>query len=223
LVTGALGTLGVIVSVDVRLHELPRATASATGTAQDAGQLLSAAVEVAARHRDLQALDVAWRAGRGALLAQAAGELAAAAAGTVAATMRAQGLDKVSVVGQDAMLWARQRAAQRSMTEAVVRILTPPTTLPLIAALADQVGGTLVGRVALGVYYMTLPASSIATVRAGLPDDASAVVLDLPPDGGRSVERYGVPAEHAVAAARRLKARFDPLGACNPGVFIGGI
>jgi glycolate oxidase FAD binding subunit len=223
LVAGAFGTLGVIVSVDARLHELPRATASATGTAQDASTLWGAAMEVAARHRDLQALDVAWRGGRGAVLAQAAGELAAASAGTVAGTMREQGLEKVSVVGQDAMLWARQRAAQRSLTEAVLRVLTPPTALPLVAALTDQVGGTLVGRAALGVYYMTLQPSSIATIRAGLPDGASAVVLDLPPDGHRSVDRYGATPENALSAARRLKARYDPHGVCNPGVFIGGI
>jgi glycolate oxidase FAD binding subunit len=223
LATGSFGTLGVIISVDVRLHELPKATASATGTSADASELHGAAVEIAARHRELLALDIAWRDGRGALLAQAAGELSVATAADVAATMRGRGLADVLVVGQDARLWARQRSAQRSLTEAVLRVLAPPTTLPTIVALTDRVGGTLVGRAALGIYHMTVPPAGVAAVRAGLPRDASAAVLDLPAGREAAADGLGRPVGDELAAARRLKARFDPLEVCNPGVFIGEI
>lgn len=223
LVTGSFGTLGLILLVEARLQPLPKATASATGTAEDALLLHHAAVQVADKHRDLQALDVAWRGGRGALLVQAAGELAGATAGNVAATLRELGVEQVSVVGQDGMLWARQRAAQRSLTQAVLRVLTPPGRLPEIVALADRLNGTVVGRVALGVYYITIDPARIAAVRTGLPPGASAVVLDLPPQSQARFDRFGVTRGPALDASRRLKARFDPLGVCNPGVFVGGI
>jgi hypothetical protein len=50
------------------------------------------------------------------------------------------------------------------------------------------------------------------------------VLLDAPADFRRSAEPWGPPAaEPVLALMSRLKARFDPAYACNPGVFVGGI
>jgi glycolate oxidase FAD binding subunit len=47
------------------------------------------------------------------------------------------------------------------------------------------------------------------------------VVLDAPGDVRAAVDVWG-PSE-PLGLMRRLKERFDPAGACNPGVFVGGI
>jgi glycolate oxidase FAD binding subunit len=47
-------------------------------------------------------------------------------------------------------------------------------------------------------------------------------VLDAPDDVRTAVDVWG-PETGSVDLMRRVKERFDPSGACNPGVFVGGI
>jgi FAD/FMN-containing dehydrogenase len=63
LFTGSFGTLGMILSVSVRLHPLPQATATVLGESGDPGVLSAAAVQIAREPLELDALDVAWRSG----------------------------------------------------------------------------------------------------------------------------------------------------------------
>src|SRR5438552_4916680 len=60
LMTGAFGTLGVITEVSLRLHPLPRATASAVQRFDDPHALARAARELTHRPIEADALDVAW-------------------------------------------------------------------------------------------------------------------------------------------------------------------
>ena len=73
LFAGSFGTLGLILAVNVRLHPLHECSVTALGAASDAGALGAAAVALAAAPLEFEALDVAWRAGRGGLLARCAG------------------------------------------------------------------------------------------------------------------------------------------------------
>ena len=223
LFTGSFGTLGAILAVDVRLRPLPRRTASALATASSAEQLAAAAELVAQAHPELEAFDFAWRDGRGGLLAQLAADDAEARAAAVAATMRRSGLDDATVRSDDAGLWARQRAGQRSAERALLRVQHRPQQLDSVLYAADAGVATVVGRAALGTAYLTLDVPQIATVRSALPDDAAAVALDLPGGARGAVQPWNVPEGPELELMRELKAEFDPAGVCNPGVFIGSI
>ncbi len=180
LLAGSFGTLGVILAVDVRLRPLPGATATALATSSDPRRLRDAAGVITRAHPELEAFDLAWHAGRGGLLAQLAGEDPETRAETVAATMRACGLEGATVRTDDAGLWARQRAGQRSADRALLRVAHEGKALDQILGLADRAQATVVGRAALGILYMTLAVSEIARVRADLPRGSWAVALDLP-------------------------------------------
>ena len=151
LVPGSFGTLGVILAVDVRLRPLPGSTATALATCSDPRQLREATEVITRAHPDLEAFDLAWLAGRGGLLAQLAGESVEARGQAVVATMRACGLEGASVRTDDAGLWARQRAGQRSAERALVQVRHRPDALDRILILADEADATVVGRAALGV------------------------------------------------------------------------
>ncbi len=223
LLVGSFGTLGAILAVDVRLHPLPGATATALAATADASRLASAAQALATRHRDLEALDLAWRGGQGGILARVAGEAAAERAADVAATMRGCGLGSTEVRADDGELWSRQRAGQRSPRRAVVRIDMGHGNLANVLALADRTAATVVGRAAMGVFYLTVDVAMIAIVRAGMPAGTPAVVLDLPAASRGAIDPWGVPEGSALELMRELKASFDPAGICNPGVFVGRI
>jgi glycolate oxidase FAD binding subunit len=223
LFTGSYGTLGAILAIDVRLRPLPGRTASAIATADSAEQLRAAAGLIAQAHPELQAFDIAWRDGRGGLLAQLAGEEAWQQARAVAQTMRTVGLQGAGVRTDDAGLWARQRAGQRSASRALLRVAHRADELDRVLGAADAGAATVVGRAALGIAYLTLDVPQIAAVRAALPDEVSAVALDLPAGARRAVSPWTVPEGPELELMRQLKAQFDPAGVCNPGVFIGSI
>jgi glycolate oxidase FAD binding subunit len=223
LFTGSFGTLGAILAVDVRLRPVPGRTVTTLGTASGAEQLRAVAELVAVSHPELQAFDFAWHDGRGGLLAQLAGDQAETHARAVAKTMREGGLDDASLRIDDAGLWARQRAGQRSAQRAVLRVQHRPEALDSILYAADAAGATVVGRAALGIAYMTLDVPQIASVRAALPDQAAAVALDLPVSARGAVPPWNVPEGPELELMRELKAEFDPAGICNPGVFVGSI
>ncbi|MFZ1993561.1 MAG: FAD-binding oxidoreductase, partial [Solirubrobacteraceae bacterium] len=60
LFSGAFGTLGLILSVNVRLHPLHETSVTALGAASDPAVLCAAAVALAAAPLEFEALDVAW-------------------------------------------------------------------------------------------------------------------------------------------------------------------
>ncbi len=134
LFCGSLGTLGLILEVNVRLHPHPPASVTALGIAAEPAAIQSASTSLAAAPLELDALDVAWRGGRGGLLARASGAEPAARAERAAGLMRDAGLIDVEVVSDDAELWARQRAGQRSKTAALVRVAARPSALARGAA-----------------------------------------------------------------------------------------
>jgi glycolate oxidase FAD binding subunit len=223
LFTGSFGTLGMILSVSVRLHPLPEATSTAFGVASDPDVLARAALSLARAPLELEALDVAWRRGRGGLLAQSGGAEAVRRSSRVAAAMREAGLVDVEITHDDAELCARQRAGQRSTRAALVRVAAPTRELGGLLRLADSCRGTLVGRAALGISYVECDPDAVAQLRQGLPAGATAIVLDIPAPARGSIDPWGAADGPAVELMRRIKVRFDPAAVCNPGIFVGGI
>jgi glycolate oxidase FAD binding subunit len=223
LFAGSFGTLGLILSVNVRLHPLPVATATALGASTNADTLGAAARTLAAAPLEFETLDVAWRAGRGGILARSGGAEAVRRAERTARLMREAGLDRVDVALDDERLWERQRGGQRSRRRALVRLAARPSALPAVLKAVDACAGTLVGRVALGSSFVELDPEAVGRLRQELPPGTAAVVLDIPRELREQSDPWGVPDRAALDLMRRVKARFDPAGACNPGVFVGGI
>jgi glycolate oxidase FAD binding subunit len=223
LVTGAYGTLGVVLAVDVRLQPLLGRTATALGATAEPAVLRDAVMSLGRAHPALQALDVAWRGGQGGLLAQMAGDDASERAEAAADTMRLAGLAQTTVRTDDAGLWARQRAGQRSGERALLRVHSRPGALGAVLEIADMAEATLVGRAALGISYLTLNVNQVAAVRGQLPGDASAVMLDLPTSARGAVDPWAQPDGPELELMRRIKGQFDPADICNPGIFVGRI
>ncbi len=223
LFSGAFGTLGLILSVNVRLHPLHETSVTALGAASDPAVLCAAAVTLAAAPLEFEALDVAWKAGRGGLLARCAGREATRRAHRAARLMREAGLTEVDVTDQDGQLWERQRAGQRSADRALIRVAAVPTDLGAVIAAADACEGTLVGRAALGASFIEMAPDQLATLRGALPGGARDVVLDGPPSLRTRGESWGAQAGPELELMRRVKARFDPTHTCNRGLFVGGI
>jgi len=223
LYTGSFGTLGVILAVCVRLQRLPEATATALGTATDPAALVDAGRRLNAAFPDLQALDLAWRGGRGGLLAQVAAARPAGAARRVAQAMAAAGLRNLEVIDQDSGLWARQRAGQRSAARALVRVTAGCSRLPSLLALADTCDATVIARAARGIGYLELEPERTEALLAGLPAGARAAVLDLPAEATLEGGRWRGSGPGSPELMHAVKAGLDPAGTCNPGALVIGV
>jgi glycolate oxidase FAD binding subunit len=212
--TGAFGTLGLLTEVAVRLHPLPAATATLR-VEGDADAVARAASLLARARIETEALDVRYEDGRGAVLAQYAGTRATDLAAS------ARELAGGGVVEDDDVLWERQRAAQRDAL--VVRVSGRASRLRDALAATDAAAGRLVGRAALGLWWVALPTSdAIAPLRAALAP-MPVTVLDAPAEVRASIDVWAGPQGRELELMRAVKARFDPAGACNPGTFVGGI
>ena len=230
LFAGAFGTLGLIAQVSVRLHPLPDANATAVAETDDIDALGVAASTLAHSPLETECLDLQWSDGHGAVLARFGG-----AAAQDQATSAMHQLDEAradvatSFVEDDDAVWAEQRRRQRSSAGAVVKVSALQTGLGDVLRAADRVGAGVVGRAAHALCWLTLPddepeslADSIEELRRTL-EPYPCVVLDAPEAVRSALDVWGEPEGGRLTLSRRLKARFDPEGVCNPGVFVGGI
>ena len=226
LLVGSFGTLGAILEVAVRLHPLPRATVTAKGSASDPDEIASAASDLAHAALEAQCLDVEWSDGRGRVLARFAGIEAGAQAAEAIAALACAGLETETVEDDDA-LWDEQRRRQRSGDGVVMHVSGVQRQLADQMRAADRAGGAMVGRVAHGLSWISFgstagAAESIARLRAELAP-SPCVFLDAPAAVRAEVDPWGTEDGGAVQLMRRVKQRFDPAGACNAGIFVGGI
>jgi glycolate oxidase FAD binding subunit len=207
LFAGSFGTLGAIVEVAVRLHP-QRPTMSAAATFEDPDELANAARRLTHAQHESWAIDVAWRGGRGGVLARYAGDEARAQASAAAAD-----LDGGSVLEDDAEAWEDQRAGQRG--DLVMRVSTTQSRLGDVFRAADALDGSVVGRAALGLLWVRLPAdgnaAAVRSLRSALAPDA-CVLLDAPEDVRAEVDPWGIEEGPELELMRRVKDRFDPAG-----------
>jgi glycolate oxidase FAD binding subunit len=223
LFAGSFGTLGAIVELAVRLHPM-RPTASAEGHGADPDTVAHAAHALAHSQLEAQALDIAWRGGRGGVLVRFAGVEAEPQAQAARQALEQAGL-AASVMEDDDAAWEAQRAAQRG--DLVVRVSAVQTQLADVLRMTEELEGGMVGRAALGICWVSLPveagAAGVERLRRELAPSA-CVVLDAPDEVRAALDPWHVPdGSPALELMRRTKARFDPNGVCSPGVFVGGI
>jgi glycolate dehydrogenase FAD-binding subunit len=223
LFAGSFGTLGLIVSVNVRLHPRSLSPVTAVGTCTDPAVLVAAARGLSCAPLEFEALDIAWRSGRGDLLARCSGREAARRAGRAGRLMEELGLERIQIDDDDEARWERQRAGQRSHEQAVVRIATTPTGLAGALRAAQACGGALVGRAALGAVYVELDPGAVYRLREELAPGTTAVLLDAPAAARAQLDPWGPSEPGTIELMRRVKQRFDPAGTCNRGLFVDRI
>jgi glycolate oxidase FAD binding subunit len=216
LLIGSFGTLGLIVRVAVRLRPLPARTASAVGGSDDPERLGAAALALAAHPLEADCLDLDWRDGAGRLLVRFGSAAAADQAAATVARMHDLGLEDTAAVEDDDELWMAQRVHQRGAC--VLKVSGRPTDLPAVC----RAGGAVVGRPALGLYWLSLPAeaAAVAAARDAL-SPRTCTLLDAPAE--LRADAWAAPDPGALAVMTRLKERFDPARRFRPGTFVGGI
>jgi glycolate oxidase FAD binding subunit len=225
LMSGAFGTLGVIVEVSVRLHPRPERRRTVAGRGTDPATLVAAASELAHQPLEAEALDLRLDGGEGAVLIQLTGPSAFERAATATRTLAGARLE-TSTIEDDAATWSAQRRGQRAAAadEAVLRVSATQQGLAPVLAAAGARGFRTVARAALGLAWITLPgeAEAVRELRAALAP-APAVLLDAPAALRAAVDPWGETDPAALELMRRVKARFDPRGTCNPGLYVGGL
>jgi glycolate oxidase FAD binding subunit len=196
---------------------------TALGTCTDPGLLAAAARGLSCAPLEFEALDIAWRSGRGGLLARCSGPEAARRAARATRLMQDLGLVSVDAADDDEALWEQQRAGQRSAEQAMVRVATAPTGLAGVLHAADACGGTLVGRAALGSVFVELDPGAVTRLREELAPGTTAILLDAPEAARAELDPWGPAERGTIELMRRIKHRFDPAGTCNRGLFVDRI
>lgn len=243
LLTGSLGTLGVIVSATFRLY--PQALSSRTVIIQrvETGPLCDFAVQLNATTLVPSAIDIVGGTGDGACALAVRFEGSRAAAEEQAEQVRALaaplgGVDSMLADADEADYWREAAAgpALSGASEATIRLkvsLLPATIRPWLATLRDRaarlaVSGAWRAHAGHGLADLRLT-GELAALRAIVADlraaavahGGSLVVTDAPPAILAVVDPWG--ASPALAIMRRVKEQFDPHGTLNPGRFVGGI
>ena len=217
LFAGSFGTLGLILQVAVRLHPLPPETATAVGRTDDPAVLARGGLRAGARSLEKDGLDVRWEDGAGRACWPASAAPPRSPGRAARELLAGDGLE-AEVVADDAELLAApaRRPASASRGGARVR---PAGELDGTIAAVQNVGGSLVGRAALGISWITLAPDRIKDLRRELAA-FPCVVLDAPREVRASLDVWD---SGPVELARRLKQRFDPTGCFAPGTFAGGL
>jgi glycolate oxidase FAD binding subunit len=226
LFTGSHGTLGLIVTVTVRLHPKPVGNATAVGATDDPDVLAKAALLLAGLPLEADSLDAAWREGSGRLLARFGGATAGDQAAATATRMRDAGLDGVQAVEDDEDLWSDLRAAQRRAEGVSLKVSGRLTDLAPAIRATEDAGGALVSRAAHGLSWITLDSGDLVRRVSGVRDALQprpAVLQDGPAELRREVDPWGPLDAGALTVMKRLKERFDTTRSFRPGAFVGGI
>jgi glycolate oxidase FAD binding subunit len=253
LLTGSLGTLGVIVEVTLRLH--PVQPASGSWLFSFASREAAAALVAAVLDSSLEPERLAWlNAAALERVGSEGGEAAVAVSvATVAEAVASQGAllgsmasglgARVSVL--DEGFWTRMGGALASPI--VLKLASEIRRLPFWAGEVERVLSrhgltvSLVGEAGNGILRAAVDGSGlpdtwadtgvntwareiVSPLREALRAEGGSLVVERAPlDLKRATDVWGPVPDVALAVMRRLKAEFDPRGVLNPGRFVGGL
>jgi glycolate oxidase FAD binding subunit len=242
LMTGALGTLGVLGELTLRLHPQPEFEGTwllAFRSAAAAHECVSRLVDSTVQPNRVELLNERAIAACGLPRAVAAVALSVA---TVEPAVRSQQVmittmaqkAGATVQTMGATFW---RAYDRALADApgiTLRVATLVSRLgdtlsaitetitpaPLVAGAATA--GVL--RVALNGGDVAAAVGSIERLRAVVAPAGGSVVVERGPRALRvEIDPWGPVADSELAIMRGLKNEFDPRGVLNPGRFVGGL
>jgi glycolate oxidase FAD binding subunit len=248
LMVGALGTLGVLVELTLRLHPLPDREASWLVTLPSVPAAQGFVALVLDSTLEPMRLELLNEPALRACLAPPAPIAIAVSIGSVEAAIRDQAahLDElarraegraVSLVGD---FWERyDRAFTKAEGEVVLQVGALPSRIaqtlgalgPALAALRGGAVPLVTGCAATGSIRVVLTgldvedaASFVAHLREAVRDFEGSVTVQAGPQALRSMlDPWGPVPPGALELMRRLRDAFDPGRVLNPGRFVGGV
>ncbi len=245
LLTGSLGTLGVIVEATLRLHPVQPASGSwlfSFPSREAAGALASSVLASSLEPDRLAWLNAAalGRVGQDPAPAAVAVSVASVAEavtsqGALFGAMASRLGARISTL--DESFWPRVGGALADPI--VVKIASEIRRLPFWAGEIESAGArhglsaAVVGEAGNGILRAAFEGSVlpeswareiIAPLREALAAEGGNLVVERAPLGlKRAADVWGPVPEAALAVMKRLKAEFDPRGTLNPGRFVGGL
>ena len=220
LMIGAFGTLGVITSVNFRLHAISQCTQSFTVSAPEAEPL--GKLMLALLHAQLSTVAIQLRSTPpGFALDIQLASLAEVLRTQAAALETLAQSDGLSLQGSADKIW---NARQEQWTQDLVcKITMLPSDVARFAERVRGMGGQSVTQ-ATGIMiagFPTAAAGQLPQLRRDLEAaSGSLTVLKQPPETG--LDCWGTLPD-SFALMREVKRRFDPEGILNPGRFLGKI
>lgn len=236
--TGAYGTLGAIVEVNLKVQTMPEAEDTVLAHFAEQPGALRAGLELAHQYLAPAAMVLMdrrtlWQCGVTAdwpwTLAlklegynreieparQEAGDIIRAAGG------RVEGLAAPEGFWQQARDWA----APAGDSEVVLYGVTALGVLKAVVPVASE-GGSCMVQPAAGVFHTRIPAESAAPLierlRRSAGEDGHIVVLRAPAALKQRLDIWGPPPA-SLPLMRSIKEALDPKGTLNPGRYVGGI
>jgi glycolate oxidase FAD binding subunit len=235
LLTGSLGTLGVIVEATFRLYPIP--AASATIVSKNISVTEAASLSARLLTSGLVPTIVDYYADRNEAALAARFE-------TSPRSVHGQAESALSMLGErekleddaERELWAVfDSIARTGETDVLARLISIPSELPRLLERtrqhAEELGINLTVRAHMyGHALIRLNESDNSTAlqflryaRAQAESHQSNLVIWRAPGAVREqIDVWGDPGE-GLPLMRRVKAQFDPKGTLNPGRFVGGI
>jgi len=234
LLTGALGTLGVLTRAIFRLHPLPKVTRTISCPTANAGDAQKLVLDLQNSKLAHSALQICWGAGtqpRVDVLFEGT------EAGLAAQVQHAKAILGAATIGDgDRDVWdTRQEICSSGKGGgefAVAKFATLPAELAeLLEMIAGLCSGELRWSVAVqatGIGWVRLKGAAtgidsvLRQLRADLEGRGGSLVLAHRGASMKEFDAWGN-AGDALPLTRAVKAQFDPLGTLNPGRFVGGI
>jgi glycolate oxidase FAD binding subunit len=236
LITGALGSLGVITQATFRLHPMPKESRTVSCVVHDAreAQRFTLAIQDSKlAHSALQIrfvksmqpqIDVLFEATQAGCAAQA--------------EQLRQLLTRARLIESGAATWnARQilysEATENSAGSAIAKVsMLPAQIAEICEALATIAGAnrvhfeTVLYAIGIGTICLGGSPNDISTtltnLRGKIETLGGSLVITLRPDAMRQLDAWGN-AGDAIELMRAVKRQFDPKSTLNPGRFVGGI
>jgi glycolate oxidase FAD binding subunit len=217
LMIGAFGTLGVITSVNFRLHSIPRSRQSFTFSSPSAEPLGAWMLKLLHEQLSMLAMQLRGAADGFHLDIQLASlpEVLHTQADMLASLARVEGL-----VAAGAEAWEARQA------QFAHDVVCKATMLPSeIAAFAERVrglGGESVTQ-ATGIMTASFPAvaTSLPQLRRELEEAGGSLMVLKQPEESK-VDTWGALPD-SLPLMREIKSRFDAASILSPGRFLGGI
>jgi len=245
LMVGALGTLGVLGELTLRLHPMPEFEATWLASFED----LAAAQAFVARLIDSTVQPTRVEIlNRAALIACGGGEASAAVAvsiGTAEEAVRAQGQMVARFAGAagatltplDTRFWTAYEGAMAPSEAILLHVATLPTQVGETTAEAERAVAaagavaTITGSGVLGGLSVAFPTVELHAVKRiverlrelVVPIGGSVLIHRAPAAMRAVVDPWGPVEPGAFALMRGLKDEFDAKRVLNPGRFVGGL